>query len=126
MIRLGDTFTLAVGVDRHLQVVISDPQRSPYTVVLANFTSWAPDLEQVCEVQPGEHPWVVNRTLAYYGRTRMAPESSFAAMFAARPPLVTASVPLSPDLLRRVLDGARRSVDLDLRARQVLTQQGLI
>ena len=55
--KAGDTFLLKKdAVDRHLRVIISDPEAFPEQVVFVTMTSFDRTKEGVCLIHPGEHP----------------------------------------------------------------------
>ena len=60
--RAGDTFFLKKEAsDKHLWVVISDPESHPEVVLFATMTSYDITKEDVCLIVPGEHPFIKRR-----------------------------------------------------------------
>ena len=49
----------------HLWVVISLPDKDGIVVVVA-FTTWAENKDQSCIVEPGDHPFIKNKTVIAY------------------------------------------------------------
>jgi hypothetical protein len=125
MPKLGDTFFLAdSNVDSHPFVIISDPQRTPYLVVLANFTSWRKDKDQSCVVQRGEHPTVTKTSCTSYHRDRHVTATDYDRLVQAGH--LIPNVPVSQDLLQRILSGAAKTDDIPGCSKSVLKAQGLI
>jgi hypothetical protein len=57
--KAGDTFYISDrGVDTHLWVVISDPDRDAERVVLVSMTTYEGYKEAVCLLDVGDHPRV--------------------------------------------------------------------
>ena len=69
----GDTFFLGdKAADRHLWVIISDPTIDPDRVLFVSMTSFDVTKEDVCLVEPGEHPFVSHKTCIAYWNARDA------------------------------------------------------
>jgi hypothetical protein len=121
----GDCFLiLAEEPKRHLWVVISDPAINEAEVILVSFTTLRPKSDPACVVEPGEHPFMAERTCVAYRYGRCLPLSRLEAL--ERTNGIRMKEPLSADLLERVLAGARDSDFTILSHRRVLVEQGLI
>jgi len=125
MPELGDTFRLTnPSIDSHLHIIISDPAQDSDRIVTANFTSWRADKDQSCIVEPGEHRFTKVRSCVDYRRDTLITLAQYEQFLASR--ALAPHDPVSPDLLRRILDGAGVSPHLSLGNRQILVDQGLI
>ena len=62
---LGDTF-LRTDSDKHLWIVLSDPQKDPDNVLLVNLTSSSRERERACVLNAGDHPWIKKETCVNY------------------------------------------------------------
>jgi len=49
----------------HLWIVISLPDETG-ALVLVNFTTWKENKDQSCVVEPGDHPFIKNKTVVAY------------------------------------------------------------
>ncbi len=106
-------------------MVISDPLiDADQPVVIVSFTSYREDKDQTCILQPGEHPFVRKPTLVYYEDTREVPNAHLEAL-AARGMLVRQEN-VTPQLLRKIRQGAADSRRIPLGCRKILAEQGLI
>lgn len=123
--KLGDTF-LRTDSDKHLWIVLSDPDIDSGTVLLVNMTTWNITRESACILQRGDHPWVRHKTCINYDDydtvvTTLADLQNARNAGAIRP-----QKPLSKAVLKRVLEGAAKSERLSLEKAEILESQGLI
>jgi len=122
----GDTFRSADPTfETHLWVVASDPAAYPNDAILiVSFTTWRPDKDDACLIEPGEHPAVMHRTCVSYRRARLVGRPTLEAAFRAghlRP-----DQPVAKPLLARIRQGAARSPFTPLQHLQLLRDQGLV
>jgi hypothetical protein len=110
--------------DKHLWVVISDPESHPDDVLFASMTSYDVTKEDVCLIVPGEHPFVKNKTGIDYSHARHAASAQLDALVASKQ--ILPSTPVSQDLLERIRMGASASEDLSQKYKRLLRSQGLI
>ena len=61
----GTTF-LRSDSDKHLWIIISDPELDPENVLIVNFTSLDARKEAVCTLCVGDHPWIRHDTCVNY------------------------------------------------------------
>ena len=123
--KAGDTFFLKEGAaDRHLRVVISDPERFPEQVVFVTLTSFDVTKEAVCLIQPGEHPWVKNLTCIAYDRALVCKFVDLEQMAEASPILWNTAV--SRELLGRIREGASLSRDIKPLMLKILLDQNIL
>ena len=66
----GDVFQFQGGAERHAWVIISDPAVDPEHVLMVNFTTWDPHIDQACVLEPGDHPFITTRTCVNYPRAK--------------------------------------------------------
>jgi hypothetical protein len=103
--RAGDTFFLKKeAADKHLWVVISDPESHPEVVLFASMTSYDVTKEDVCLIVPGEHPFVKNKTCIDYSHARHATAAQLDTLVASKQ--ILPSTPVSQALLERIRMGA--------------------
>ncbi len=120
---LGFTFLLTEA-DRHLWIVLSNPKVDPETVLLVSVTTWRPDKDRACMIQRGEHQFVTHDSCVSYLEAR---DASLAQLYALKDSgYLKTQEPLTPTLLKRVLDGAVNSRFLPIKYSQLLSNQGLI
>lgn len=122
---LGDTFLLTnPAINSHLFILLSDPRRDPDRIVTASFTTWRPDKDLSCVVEPGEHPFIRRRSCVHYSEDRLITASQYDRLVTAGS--IVPQDPVSETLLNRLLDGASVSPYMPLGNRQILVDQGLI
>jgi len=120
----GDLFRFVGIADIHVWMIISDPAKDPTKVLIVNFTTWEPHLDQACIVQPREHPFIVQQTIVNFARAKMTADANLEALRAkARLEFLD---PLSPKLLQRIRDSAMLSKTLALELADVLLDQELV
>lgn len=121
----GDTFIPQCKPYNHLYIVLSDPSQDEERVVLVNLTTWTVDEESHCIVQKGEHRFVKHKTAVRYNGAKLASVSELERL--TNTGMLKSDRPLSPELLKRVRDGAALAADrIPEECRQVLDDQGLI
>ena len=71
----GDTFFLKGGAaDRHLRVIISDPDINPDRVIFVSVTSFDVTKEEACLLHVGDHPFVKHKScIAYWSAPGSSP-----------------------------------------------------
>src|SRR5207302_2791342 len=98
--------------DIHVWTIISDPRRDASRLLMVNFTTWAPNEDQACVLEPGAHPFIIDRTCVNYPRSRTTTNQALEQLkTAGRLELLA---PLSAELLRRVREGAMDSTRMAL------------
>jgi hypothetical protein len=123
--RAGDAFFLkSVAADKHLWVIISDPESHPDEVLFVSMTSYDITKEDGCLINQDEHPFVKHKTCIDYSHARHATSAQLDTLLAAQQILQATSV--SDDLLERIRMGASSSEDLAQRYKKLLRSQGLI
>jgi hypothetical protein len=116
--KAGDVFRFNGIADIHVWMIISDPSRDPHHVLIVNFTSEAPDLDPVCSIIPGDHPFIQHRTLIQYSRARLVKDEAL-----HQKGRLEMLEPLSPTLLARIRECAMQSATLRLDYADILTDQ---
>ena len=103
----GDTFlfNLDPGEMRHLWIVIA---KQSGQVAIVNFTSKTPDsMDDSCIITADEHPFVVRDTVVNYRLGKMGDDSALEGAKAHG--LLEIQEPVSPEILRRIQEGALAS-----------------
>jgi len=122
--RAGDVFRFTGIAEKHVWTIISDPAQDVVRVLMVNFTSHMPHLDQACCIQPGEHAFIKHASLVNYARARVVTDAALEALRASgRLELLN---PPSPELLSRIREGAGRSCTLKLEFADILMEQELI
>jgi hypothetical protein len=124
-VRIGDTF-LRTDSDKHLWIVLSDPEKDPDNVLLVNMTSWTFTKESACILNRGDHPWIKHKTCINYDDYDTVVTTLADLQNAKDAGAVIVQKPLSKAVLRRVLEGAAASERLSLEKAEILENQGLI
>jgi hypothetical protein len=120
----GDVFQFVGIADIHAWTIISDPENHPDRVLIVNFTTWDPRIDQACVLWPGAHPFIVARTCVNYPRSRIVTDAVLEQLRAAG--RLRMHPPLSPQLPREIRESAMFSTKITLEAADVLTEQGLV
>ncbi len=123
--RIGDTF-LRTDSDKHLWIVLSDPEKDSDNVLLVNMTSWTATKESACILNRGDHPWIRHKTCINYDDFDTVVTTLTDLQNAKDAGAVIVQKPLSKAVLRRVLEGATASERLSLEKAEILENQGLI
>lgn len=120
----GDAFRFIGIADIHVWMIISDPVIDPSRVVIVNFTTWEPHLDQCCIVGKGDHPFLAHRSVVNFSRARLvAGEVLDQLRLAGRLQLIE---PLSQELLTRIRRASLDSKTLALEFADILLDQELI
>ncbi len=123
----GDTLIVpqpAEGVDGHLWIILSDPAQDADRLVMVSFTTFRRDKDQTCVLRPGDHPFVTRDTLVCYADARIATNAQLESLVSKG--LMKRNKPVSAELLQRIRQGAWKTDEISLEAREVLVDQGLI
>ena len=121
----GDAFVLKnLGVDDHLWVVVSDPDRGPDRVVIVSLTTLTPQKEQACVIQGGEHPWVRHLSCAAYEFARIVRKADLNQLRHAGQ--FDMQVPVSAALLERLRRGVADSTRIPMACADILIEQDLL
>lgn len=116
----GDTFRYGQG---HLFIVISDPSLDSENVVFVNMSTDRGG-DQSCVLMPGDHPFVLHRTLIRYDKARIETNRTLEWLIASG--AASRQDPLCPDVLEKVRRGAATTDAIPLGCKQVLIRQGII
>jgi len=124
--KAGDTFTFSPRVtDRHLWMVISDPEGFPDApLVIVSLTSHDLSKDTACVLNLGDHRFIRHETSVNYRRARYVPNSTLDLLVARGD--VIPNDPLTPDILQRVRQGAGDSIHIKEGFRKFLAGQRLI
>ena len=119
----GTTFLLS-AVDIHLWIIISDPNLDAENVLIVNLTTLAPRKEQSCVLKVGDHPWIRHDTCVNYGDSQVTTLDKLVAAQNANALMIQS--PASPDVLKRIHEGAMNSTKMPLDHAEILISQGLV
>ena len=123
--KAGDTFYISErGVDAHLWVVISDPDRDVERVVLVSMTTYEDYKEDVCLLDVGDHPRVSHKTCIAYNEARMTTLANLRALQDGGH--LRAQVSVTKELLARIRDGVSRSTKINYKYVEILLEQEVI
>lgn len=122
--KAGDVFRFVGIADIHAWMIISDPVRDPSKVLLVNFTTWEPHLDQACIVQRGEHSFIAHRTVINFARSKITTDANLELLrFRRRLEFLD---PLSAQLLAKIRESAMLSTTLPLECADILLDQELV
>lgn len=113
---LGDTFCLT-----HLWVVSSLPTPD-LSVVVFNFTTWRPGVDENCIAEAGDHPFIKHKSVVLYEQGRLFSPDHLAKTLAL--PECSERAPVSPALLARIQAGALKS-DLTKQKYQAIIEDSM-
>ena len=123
--KAGDTFFLhGKAADRHLWVILSDPDIEPDHVLFVSMTSHDVTKESVCLIDAGEHPFVVHATCMAYDMIKVARLDQLRNLEAKG--LLKPYQPVSTLLLERIRMGASLSRRISEENLEILIRQGLL
>lgn len=111
----------------HTWVVISEPAKDGDNVLLVNFSSVKPGVrfDQACVLEAGEHRCITKRTFVYYHFARVEPARELERKISCGE-ATSPYPPVSPEILKRIREGAAVSKSIKRGYRQLLRDQGLI
>lgn len=103
---------------RHLYVVISHCEEVTEKVLLVNFTTYKPNVgqEELCIIEPGEHPFVVRTTVVNYSDALEPITNDIHT--AAATSVIRQMEKITPELLTRIQEGAKASKALPKKFRK--------
>lgn len=115
----GDTFKYGYG--EHLWFIVSDPAFDGEHVVIANFTGFKSWQDPTCIVDVGDHPFITKKTCVYYAKSKIVTSADLETQLSCGS--IILGEPLSPDLLKKIRDGAAASRRTPFPCKQVLRDQ---
>jgi hypothetical protein len=122
----GDSFLIrqdGASYDSHLWFIISDPGCDHF-ILIANFTSWREDKDLSCVVEPHEHPYLSKTSCVNYAKSKIVPTIKIEQLIESSH--IIPNAPLSPELLKRIREGAGNSPEMHLGNWQYLVDQGVV
>ena len=123
--KAGETFFLAGGAaDRHLRVIISDPEADSTRVLFVSITSYDVTKEDVCLLAVGEHPFVKHKSCIAYGSAMEAPLAKLLELLSAGQ--LRVREPVAKSLLDRIRRGVSLSRDIKQKYIDLMLDQGLL
>jgi hypothetical protein len=120
MPRIGTVFQLVPEGGNHFWVVISAPLNG--LVLAINITDASHSPDSPCKIAPGEHPRIYKDSVAYYRKAREF-EAARIDELLKNPQMLRQLEDCSPELLNRIIAGARVADDLTFRFLDYLPPQ---
>lgn len=118
----GDTFLFAV--DKHLWMIISDPEQDPRQVLIVMFNTLRDRRhDPACVLDIGDHPFINRPTWVNYRLARVTSINALSKLETNGG--LTRREPLSAEVLRRIRIGAAESDRLAYEYFGLLDAQGL-
>lgn len=110
--QLGDTFLMRTPGHSwdHLWIVISDPTKHAGTFIIVNLTTDAARTGTDCELNPGDHRWIIQKCYANFAdalEITREKEANIVALVASK--TITIHDPLDPIVLGRIVAAAKKS-----------------
>jgi hypothetical protein len=123
--KAGDTFVLdGKSADRHVRVIISDPEAFPEAVIFVTMTNEDVTKEKVCVIKAGEHPNVHHLNCIAYERIMSAKREELVRLFETGK--LHSREPVSQEILARIRTGASLSRDIKPELLDALLEQGVL
>ncbi len=123
--KAGSTFYIRDrGVDTHLWVVISDPDRDPLRVVLVSMTTYEDYKEDMCLLDVGDHPNISHKTCIAYNEARMTTLETLKTSIGGGHLSMQPSV--SEAVLWRIRAGVSKSTKIHYKYVEILLDQEVI
>lgn len=122
----GDVYWIPSGSHgiEHVHVVASDPSVDAQNVVLIPVTTRDGYVDETCVLSPGDHKCITHDSCVDYRSARVLPAARIDAAHAAR--RIRKADPVSNEVLKRIFDGASRTIFLPGDCDRILHQQGFI
>ena len=118
MITLGTTLRCNLP-PRHIWVVLADPQRTGGDILMVNMTTLTEDcVDDLCILKPEDFELLTHATTMAYSRHRAGPVTGLQGLIANGSISVITPVPVAT--LQKILNGARRSVQIPLSKKTLL------
>jgi len=122
--KAGDVFRFSGIADIHVWMIISDPRRDASKVLMVNFTSWEPHLDQACILDIGAHPFIVQRTVVNFARAKLVTDTQLEWLRTHGRLQLLDLLPAT--LLTKIRAAAMQSLTLPLELADVLIDQELV
>ena len=124
--RAGDVFAYYDGSDKHLWVVISDPEIDATAfVVTVNLTSYGPTKEPACLLGPEDCPeFITHQTCVFYEEAR--PVSLVVLRRHLDSGKIVKQGAVTAEVLEKIRCGAANTRRIPEGCRKILVEQGLI
>ena len=121
----GGTFTCKddsfTGDDKHLWVIVSDPNSHPDCVVIVNLSStFNKTYDPACDLKRGEHPFIRHDTFVHYREAKVVTSKGLHAAAISHGQSVSVAV------LARIREGANKTRLLPRAIKRHLIDQGVI
>ncbi|MCW7488671.1 hypothetical protein [Leptospira meyeri] len=96
--------------EKHLYCILTDPDEGNL-VVIANVTKCKIDSDTACILRKNEHPFLkkYDESVLNYSEAILAPISNIENAIKSSPENFTQAEDLSPELLQRILNGAKNT-----------------
>lgn len=116
----GDCFKYIQKREPHLWVVISDPERDS-NVLIVNLTTFRHHKDDTCILNQGDHPFVQHETCINYACGEVPTGGHLADLMNRE--RIKLQDRMSPDILKRIQDGALTTPHIPARHRRLLIRQ---
>lgn len=107
--------------NKHLHVIITDTAKYPDRVVLVSFSRVWPGCDPACLLEPGDHPFIREKTYVAYEWARNPSLTSLQQLFQNGE--CEEREPASPELVQRIIDGALQSDEIPLAIQEEIRRQ---
>ncbi len=126
--KAGDTYRVTnpgPGIDenRHLWVILSDPDQHPQEVLAVFMTTADRRRDQTCILEPGDHPAITRKTCIAYGVATVWTKASF--LRAIQDDDIRMKEAVSDEVLEKIRKLAAFSPTMMLNHRLIIEKQGL-
>jgi len=126
-VNAGNTFILSkdqAAIDDHLWIIVSDTNKFANQVVIVSVTTYAPEKDQACILERGDHPRITHRSCISYFHAKVV---TLAQLWQLKD---SGSILMQDDVSAEFLEKIRRcsgdSLDLPEGIAEILVGQGFI
>jgi hypothetical protein len=125
--RAGDTFRATESEpgndeNRHLWVVLSDPDLYPDEVVVVFFSTLRAGFDQTCIIEAGDHPFITRRSVVAYTAADVRRHSKLLA--ALKRNKIELADPVGAELVSRIRMLLQHSPHISYRIAEIAKNQG--
>lgn len=112
----------------HLWIVISNPHFDNERIVIVNITTWRDEAtlinDESCIIEGGEHEYIDHKSYVFYRQSTVTSEDKIQLAIDGGALIVQNDC--SPELLKKILNGAAESQFTQNEVKSILQSQGLI
>lgn len=118
---LGHTGTT---IRNHVWVIVSDPLQDAEKIVFVNFTSHKDGKDESCVLLPGDHPFIIRKTIISYADAASASIEQLSLLNATNTMYLVESI--NDDVLSRIRLGMMQSPFSKRGLKKILEDQALV